>query len=182
MDLRMVKTRAQIKNAFLTLREKLMPEKIKVKDICDVAMINKTTFYNHYTDTMELSNEIDELAIEKVVSDFCERDKLLEDPKAFALGLIRVLERDSAELRRIFRGKQDVLCVKLEEKLHALCGGNAKTIDDDIRLSFFIGGSIRVVCDFIFSDIKCDKEQLAQAVTKMMEALAALKKSAPQEA
>ncbi|MBE6578084.1 MAG: hypothetical protein E7653_08130 [Ruminococcaceae bacterium] len=179
MDLRMVKTRAQIKNAFLTLREKMMPEKIKVKDICDVAMINKTTFYNHYSDTFELSNEIDELAVEKVVSDFSERDKLLEDPKAFAIGLIRVLERDSAELRRIFRGKQDVLCVKLEEKLHSLCG-KTETIDDDIRLAFFMGGSIRVVCDFIFSDIKCDKEQLTVAVTKMMEALASLKKNTAQ--
>ena len=50
MDLRMVKTRAQIKEAFLKLREYLMPEKIKVKDICEMAMINKTTFYNHYID------------------------------------------------------------------------------------------------------------------------------------
>ena len=70
MDLRMLKTRKQIKTAFLALRERLMPEKIKVKDICEMAKINKTTFYHHYTDSIELSNEIDEAAIDQVMMDF----------------------------------------------------------------------------------------------------------------
>jgi AcrR family transcriptional regulator len=180
MDLRMVKTRAQIKNAFLTLREKMMPEKIKVKDICDVAMINKTTFYNHYTDSAELSNEIDEQAIERVVSSFEEKERLLEDPKAYAMGLLRVLERDSAELRIIFRGKQEILYAKLEEKLHAICG-NERTLEDDIRLSFFIGGFIRVVCGFVFSDIKYDREQIIQALLKTVEVMIPSRKPVAQE-
>ena len=47
MDLRIVKTKQQIKQAFLSLRAQYLPEKIKVKDICERAMINKTTFYAH---------------------------------------------------------------------------------------------------------------------------------------
>ncbi len=177
MDLRMVKTREQIKNAFLTLREKLMPEKIKVKDICDMAMINKTTFYNHYTDSMQLSNEIDELAIDKIVDKFEQKDKLLEDPKAYMLGLMKALERDRDELKIVFRGKQEILCAKLEEKLQSFC--KSASIDDDVRASFYMGGFIHVLINFIFSDIKYDEEQLKQAVERMMEVLNINKKSAP---
>ena len=48
MDLRVAKTKNRIISAFLKLRDKLTLEKIKVKDICDEAMINKTTFYKHF--------------------------------------------------------------------------------------------------------------------------------------
>ena len=176
----MVKTREQIKKAFLTLRERLMPEKIKVKDICDIAMINKTTFYNHYTDSIELSNEIDELAIDRVVAAFEQKDKLVEDPKAYVTGLMKVIERDREELRVVFRGKQEILSAKLNEKLHGFFIGKSKSIEEDIKLSFYMGGFIHVVIDFIFSDIKCDEEQLTQAVVKMMESLNIAKKPAAQ--
>jgi AcrR family transcriptional regulator len=169
MDLRMVKTRRQIKAAFLALREKKMPEKIKVKDICDIAMINKTTFYNHYTDSAELSNEIDEQAIECVVEDFKEKDKIFDDPKAYIMGLISALEREAANLRLVFRGKQEVLYSKLGEKLSSFYEDKMHNIEDGVKVSFFVGGFMRVARDIIFSDKKYDKEQLSNMLSGMLE-------------
>ena len=60
MDLRIVKTKNQIKRAFLSLRNKYSLEKIKVKDICELAMINKTTFYKYYVDSFALADEVEE--------------------------------------------------------------------------------------------------------------------------
>ena len=55
MDLRIEKTRQSIVNAFLALRSGKPLEKITVKELCEKAMINKSTFYFHYADIYELS-------------------------------------------------------------------------------------------------------------------------------
>ena len=173
MDLRMVKTRGQIKTAFLSLRERLMPEKIKVKDICEVAQINKTTFYHHYTDSNELSKEIEESAIDLVMMDFMERDQMLYNSKAFIVGLLCSLEKHSAELRIIFRGKQEILCTQLEERLHAIYDPAAKVVEDRIKVSFAIGGFIRVVKDFLFLNKKYDMDQVILSTVQLLAAVEA---------
>lgn len=171
MDLRMIKTRAAIKAAFLKLREKCMPDKIKVKDICEVAMINKSTFYHHYTDSNQLSDEIDDSAIDKVLAGFPERDKIFSEPKAYIIGLLRALERESDELKIIFRGKHEVLCAKLEGKLHELYDGAVRDTEDGIRLSFIIGGFSRVVKDYVFSTAKYSIDELSDVVSRLFAAL-----------
>ena len=169
MDLRMVKTRKQIKEAFLYLRAKLMPDKIKVKDICEVAMINKTTFYNHYADSAQLSDEIDDFAIDKVMSGFSEKEKVFDDPKVYIIGLLRSLEKESSYLKIVFRGKQDVLCSKLYERLHRYYDDRVSGEEDKIKLSFIIGGFVSVVRDHLMKDTACDVEGLARATSSMIE-------------
>ena len=178
MDLRMVKTRYQIKKAFLTLREKLMPEKIKVKDICEVAMINKTTFYKHYNDSSELSNEIDDNAVDSVLSNFPERDRIFDDPQAYIVGLLHALEHESANLVHVFRGKQEVLCSKLESRLRETYNGMINDEEDKIRLSFAIGGFIRVVQDFLFTNKSYNVDSLKEITVNIINSLFEKKKAA----
>ncbi len=171
MDLRMVKTRGQIKTAFLALRERLMPEKIKVKDICEMAQINKTTFYHHYTDSSELSKEIEESAIDLVMIDFSESDQMFENSKAYIVGLLYSLEKHSEDLRLIFRGKQEILCARLEERLHAVYDSKAKALEDRVKISFAIGGFVRVAKEFLFLNKKYDAEQVIGTTVRLLEAV-----------
>lgn len=173
MDLRMVKTRTQIKRAFLSLRERLMPEKIKVKDICEVAQINKTTFYHHYTDSAELSKEIENSAIDLVMMDFAERDQMFENPKAYIAGLLISLEKHSEDLRVIFRGKQEILCAKLEDRLHALYDSSTKVVEDRVKISFAIGGFVQVVKDFLFLNKKYNIDQVILSTVHLLAAVEA---------
>ena len=181
MDLRMVKTRRQIKDAFMRLRERHMPERIKVKDICEEAMINKTTFYNHYTDSIELSNEIADHAIDNVMVDFLEYGLLLENPKAYVDGLLHALERESENLQKVFWGKQEVLCSKLEERLYRLCRSEQDDLETKIRLSFSIGGFVRVVRDYLFVEQPYSVEQLAAYTTDLVELLVKQHRSPAQQ-
>lgn len=180
MDLRMVKTRAQIKSAFLALRERLMPDKIKVKDLCDLAMINKTTFYNHYSDTDELSEEIDDNAIDMVLSEFSEQENILADPRAYVVGLFTALERQSSNLSRVFRGKQEVLCAKLEERLRAVHRDQAGSPEESMKVSFAIGGVVHVVKDYLLSGTKYSIEQLIDSTARLFELLLDRKSEAAQ--
>ena len=50
LDIRIEKTERAIKQAFMELRREKPVEKIRVKELCDRACINKSTFYAHYQD------------------------------------------------------------------------------------------------------------------------------------
>lgn len=171
MDLRIVKTRGQIKAAFLRLREYLMPDKIRVKDICELAMINKTTFYNHYTDSAQLCEEIDNNAIDQVISALPEPQSIFENSRAYITHLFKTLEKESDNLRLIFRGKQDVLCNKLEARLHSAYEVIVNSPEDETKISFAVGGFVSVVKDFLFTDTLHDIERLSEMIAHMLEPL-----------
>ena len=53
-------TKRLIKEAFIKLMEKTKLNKITVKQICENADINRSTFYAHYSDQYKLFDEIEE--------------------------------------------------------------------------------------------------------------------------
>ena len=65
MDLRIQKTRQNIFQAFIELREKYPLEKITVKELTERAQISKQTFYLHYRDMYDLSERIEQSMIQE---------------------------------------------------------------------------------------------------------------------
>jgi len=64
-DARVRYTKMVIKNSFIKLLKKQPVNKITVKDVCELAEINRATFYKHYTDCFDLLRQIeDELIAE----------------------------------------------------------------------------------------------------------------------
>ena len=51
----------------MELRAQKPLEKIKVKELCDLACINKSTFYAHYQDIYALANAMEDEMVEEVV-------------------------------------------------------------------------------------------------------------------
>ena len=66
-DLRIRKTEQAIKNAFIELRAKKPLEKITVKELCELALINKSTFYSHYEDIYALSESMEQETVESII-------------------------------------------------------------------------------------------------------------------
>ena len=87
MDLRVLKTKKSIKEAFLELRKKHSIDEIKVNALCEMAMINKTTFYNHYRDVYELAEELEREVLEHFLENFRDVDMMLADANRFIQGL-----------------------------------------------------------------------------------------------
>lgn len=54
LDLRIQKTYLALTNAFLEMMEEMPFEEIRVSELCDRAMIRKSTFYKHFGDKYEL--------------------------------------------------------------------------------------------------------------------------------
>jgi len=59
-DARVRYTKMVIKNSFIKLLKKQPVNKITVKDVCELAEINRATFYKHYTDCFDLLKQIED--------------------------------------------------------------------------------------------------------------------------
>ena len=54
MDLRIKKTYKLLTEALIKLLGEKPLSEIKLNEICDLAMVHKTTFYNHFSDKYDL--------------------------------------------------------------------------------------------------------------------------------
>ncbi len=69
MDMRTERTKRNIVNAFVELRAKKPIEKITVKELTNLACINKATFYRHYKDIYDLSEDIENELIDNCLAE-----------------------------------------------------------------------------------------------------------------
>ncbi len=83
MDIRIEKTKSAITNTFLELRSKKPLEKITIKELCERAKINKSTFYSHYKDIYDLSDQLETEVVTSVIESMQHPEKLFENPAAF---------------------------------------------------------------------------------------------------
>lgn len=81
MDLRIERTRKSIINAFIELRARKPLEKISIKELSELAYINKATFYAHYSDIYDLAEQLENEAIASVIQSIPDPNKLLTNPK-----------------------------------------------------------------------------------------------------
>lgn len=65
-DARIRYTKMVIKDSFIQLLKSQPINKITVKDVCELAEINRATFYKHYTDCFNLLSQIEEEAISEL--------------------------------------------------------------------------------------------------------------------
>ena len=79
MDIRIEKTKTAIHNTFLELRSKKPLEKITIKELCEKAQINKSTFYSHYKDIYDLSDQLETDVVASVIEAIPNPQNCLED-------------------------------------------------------------------------------------------------------
>lgn len=80
MDLRTERTKRSITNAFLELRKQKPIEKITVKELAELAYINKATFYTHYHDIYDLTDQIENEFMASVIEELPHPESIITDP------------------------------------------------------------------------------------------------------
>ena len=104
MDIRIEKTERAIRNAFLELRAAKPLEKITVKELCSLACINKSTFYSHYKDIYDLSDQLETDVVASIIEAIPNPQNCLEDPAVLAKNMfLGYLSRDTI-IRILFSG------------------------------------------------------------------------------
>ena len=171
-DLRVQRTYLLLKNALLELLAKKSFDEIKVNDICNLAMIHRTTFYSHFQDKYDLVNWYFEKLVLKSFEEMNQGGTLQE-----ALNLkFAFIEQEHAFFKEAFKSNDynnlihyDFCCIYdfYKEYIHKNTG---KTLSSDIDflLKMYCRGSVDMTVEWVLNDMPISKEDI---VTYLIEAI-----------
>lgn len=118
MDLREKKTKRNIKNAFIELRARKPLERISVKELAELAEISKATFYLHYHDIYDLSDQLQKEVIHDVLNSLEQPELFLTDNTAFTAALFHAFYSHQSLIEILFSGSQSaILPLSIEKEL-----------------------------------------------------------------
>lgn len=118
MDLREKKTKRSIQNAFLQLRAHKPLERITVKELSELAEISKATFYLHYKDIYDLSEQMQNTVIQEILDSITHPELLLAAPAQFTNELYTAFYAHQSLIDILFSGAQaSVLPLRIEARM-----------------------------------------------------------------
>lgn len=145
MDLRQQRTKRNIINAFLQLRSQKPLEKITVKELAEKAVIHKATFYLHYHDIYELSEQLEWEVINNILNGLADPAILLTDTERFNEELYCLIMSYDSLLEILFSdSRAGMLIVKLEKRLKEYIFERRpdwNTLEINIILTYLIHGA-----------------------------------------
>lgn len=170
MDLRIQRTKAAIKKAFLQLRSQKPIEKITVTELTKLANINKATFYLHYSDIYALSDELEDSLIDEVLTGLKVQENFFDNPQQYALEIFKALVAHRDEIDCVFSGGRFALASdKIEARIKAALFDSSpayKTRKNEIIVTFLIQGLFHSVkTPRMSGDMREELAQLSQLTT-----------------
>ena len=179
-DLRIVKTKKILFNSLLNLMKIKNFEKIKISDICEESLVNRSTFYAHYDDKYELLIDLFEerkLSLLKVLED--NENKAFS--KEYLMELLSILIDHIEENKEIYSAILannrngiliDFLIDAIERDVSEKLKGNseikASDLPLDIIVKFYAGGLINIGIDCITRTKKYSKKELLLYIDKLI--------------
>lgn len=153
MDLRIQKTRAAIKSAFLELRSSKSIEKITVTELSKLADINKATFYLHYSDIYSLAEDIEDGVIDDILGEIQSIETFFDDPQKHASDMFHAFIKNRLILNTIFSGsRHSNFANKIEQRIKARLYSSFPKLNthrNDIILTFLIQGTFYTVTESV---------------------------------
>ena len=106
MDLREMKTRRSITNAFIAIRSKKPLERITVKELCEKAEVSKATFYLHYHDIYDLSDTLQQNVIKDILKYVETPTDMVLNPRKASKEMIDGFYANRGMVATLFSGSQ----------------------------------------------------------------------------
>lgn len=106
MDLREKKTKRNIYDAFMELRAKKPLERITIKELTELAEISKATFYLHYKDIYDLSDQLQKKVIEDVLGSISDLEFIYTNPPQFTFELFHAFIKYQPLIEILFSDSQ----------------------------------------------------------------------------
>ena len=143
-DLRFQKTELAIKNAYFKLK-KHGSTIVKVKDLCDTAMINKSTFYAHYETIEFLHKAICKEFVTKILTQNSYINTIQFDIRSVVYSILNAFIGKMSTVKKLYGDDMHILVNDVENVLMEHFIDNS--IDEDYVLSirFCIGGAFRLL-------------------------------------
>lgn len=170
MDYRIEKTKRSIYNAFIELRAKKPLEKVTVKELCEKAQINKSTFYVYYKDVFDLSDKIECEIVENVIKNIDSPESAVLNPPEFVRNLFYAYSSQSSLIGTIFSGtRMERLPCKIEEALKEIIFSKHPDFADSPEKSVLITYSVYGGYFAYNKNLSYGEERVIELIGKLSE-------------
>jgi len=186
-DLRLVRTRSNLRRALLELLSTDQFDKITVKKICDTALINRITFYKHYEDKVQLLNDTMLNLKDNILSKIPGREAILSktDAVKYINNVIQIVINSfliHKDLVNLFMAQQSTLISKMiSDIIKSYVKELLETINDkvaplatpiNIVTEFISGGIATSVYYWLNHQQECPKDRLLVSIKTYIDKLA----------
>lgn len=144
MDLRYIKTEKLIENTYLSLKRKYH-RPIKVSELCEAALINKTTFYTHYETMEALHAHICEKEVGRIIEGCPNIDTAFTDTGSFVKSLVSAIQNCSPVLEALFYDDMLGQISAIESIILKHYLGRGVSPQQEMKMIFAIGGAAKLL-------------------------------------
>ena len=167
-------TKMMLKNAMLDLlTEKKSVEKISVRELCEVADLNRSTFYAHYSEPKELLSEMEDELIDSAQEHLNKIGKANDNNAyTYILSFLEYIKKNDREYRLLLVDTTDT---DFKNKfMHIATGQLVENFDIELRpeeeqyiYSYILNGSSSVIIQWIRSGYAIDANTLVDLLFRM---------------
>lgn len=178
-DLRIVRTKKYLYEALMALLKEKTFEEIKVSDICEEALVNRSTFYSHYNDKYDLLDAfIKDVKIS--LKEELEKNNNITNTKEYYLEMLRIFfqhvgMRESFYSSILLRNQNgivtDMIFQALNEDIQNRLeteNRNSQRIPSDIIASFYLGAVFNMGVEWLKYPSKYTTEELLLYLDKLL--------------
>lgn len=178
VDLRIIKTKKSLYEALISLLEEKEYEEIKVSDICQKALINRSTFYAHFNDKYDLLDsflndlkqslidELDENVSTNITDYYLDLIKVfinhIDNNKTTYKSII-INNRNSIILDMLY----DTVRNDCKKRLEKLSIPLNKEIPNEIIIEFYLGAIVNLGINWINNN-KYTKDEIIDYLNKLL--------------
>lgn len=170
-DLRIVKTKKSLYEGLLIMMKDTSFEDIKVSDICNVSLVNRSTFYDHFSDKYELLisliHDLEEELSEKLAT-----NQVLTSAKDYYMSMIATLFQHISDNVEIYSSIiknnnngiasdmfRDAILNDVKKSLDNSSMGNLE-VPVDIISTFYVSAVINVCIEYVRDPKKYTMEEI----------------------
>lgn len=175
-DLRIVKTKKLLYTTLVELMKEMPFEEIKVSDICNRALVNRSTFYSHYQDKYDLLQEFvkdikNTLAIE------LSKNKEVNSVRDYYIEMISIFIDHIEENKDIYKSVvvnnknsitmdivYDVMNDDINKHIEEFDEYMNKKIPVDVIVKFYLGAIFNVGIEFLNNNHKYTKGEIIKYI------------------
>ena len=183
MDLRIRKTYLALHNAFTQLLEEKKFEEFTVNELCDRAMIRRTTFYKHFADKYEYYT----FYMKEIVATFQDRlapDIPDGDANAYLLHMSKELVRFVKQHENLVQNVKnssmfpillsimlDQISFDVTQVLRRSKQGSMERKSIESVAAFYAGGLANTLFQYLKNDEPVDEDQFIKIISKFLIAV-----------
>ena len=172
MDRRTKYTQKVIKETFINLLEQKELTKITVSEICEIADINRATFYRYYLDVYDLLSKIQKEIEEELRNAYHPKSETDNTVSKFSKALLEVMLKNKKLVKVLFDTNDNIFFLNtILEVAYEKCKKKWKSdlpelSDEDIEYAsvFIFNGALGVVNFWVKNDFDKDIDEISNII------------------